>query len=173
VTVRATAAPKPKIETVSQASDVRNAPKRNRGRNKIIAPIMEGFAELRNPVALFIAAKNHLISVTHFRMSDSTVAPEPQSFASVAPIEVRFGTAPYYQLTTPTSTAVNRLNNVIDPELHPGIAPDRPLPLTRSSATQLNMRVNDAVSFLWEVEHNESPVVGSEVGLGVGFKVAF
>jgi len=35
------------------------------------------------------------------------------------------------------------------------------------------MHVSDAVSLLWEVDRNESPVDGSEVGLGLGFKVAF
>jgi hypothetical protein len=106
-------------------------------------------------------------------MTDSAVIPEPLGLTTVAPLDVTFGMVPSYELTTPTSTAVSRLTNAIDQELHPGIAPDRPLPLVRSSATQLNMRVNDAVSFLWEVDRNESPVNGSEVGMGIGFKVAF
>lgn len=167
----------PKIAAANQASSLRSAPtnsaKARRGRSKIITPILNGFAELRNPVALFIAAKNHLLSATHLRMADTVTESDASGRAAIAPINVTFGVAPSYQLTSPSSTAVSRLTNAIDLELHPGIAPDRPLPLLRSSATQLNMRVNDAVSFLWTVDHNESPVIGSEVGMGVGFKVAF
>jgi hypothetical protein len=142
-------------------------------RSKIVAPIMQGFAELRDPVALFIAAKNRLWSVSHFRLSDSAADTSTVSTASVAPINLNFGTALPYQLTTPSSTAMGRLANVIETESHPGVAPKRPSPLVRNSATQLNMRVNDAVSVLWEVERNESPVVGSDMGMGIGFKVAF
>jgi hypothetical protein len=170
--VRDPALPKAAVSQAMGPVKVTTVKKRST-REKIVAPIMQGFAELRDPVALLIAAKNHLWSAAHFGQSDSAADTVSLSAADRAPINVVFGTGQPYQVTTPTNTAMARLANAIEEELHPGIAPKRPSPLVRNSATQLNMRVNDAVSFMWDVERNESPVAGSDMGMGIGFKVAF
>jgi hypothetical protein len=144
-----------------------------KSRAKAKPGLLPSFVELRNPVALLVAAKNRLWSTSRFRLTDSVSELGLLGATDVAPIDVTFGVMRPYLLSSPASSTMTQISHAIDPDLHPGLEFGSTPSLVRSSAAQLNMRVNSAVSLLWEVDRSDSVVDGSEVGVGMGFKVAF
>jgi hypothetical protein len=141
---------------------------------KIIAPILAGIGELRHPVALLKSASSHVWPVSRLQWGRS-VADELLSDATNNPmlLDIRIGAARYLQVSSPSNDFTAAPFDGSDSESLATLAHGRPAPLVRNSAAQLNLRVSRSLSFLAEVDRRDAVVGDSELGVGLGFKVAF
>jgi hypothetical protein len=140
----------------------------------IFAPILGGIGELRHPVALLKSATSYIWPMSRLRWSES--AGEKllsEATSDPDPLDVTFSVVRSFRLSSPVGYSASGPFSGRHEDAPSTLAHGRPLPLTRNSAAQLNLRVSSELSFLAEVDRSEAVVGDSEVGVGVGFKVAF
>lgn len=147
---------------------------------RIFGPVQFSFADLRHPTSLLRAAKNRLRwnapevsgSVSEGMLVQSLSQPAIDSALGARTFDVSLSHAPGYQFRSQwPRTAGSRilLAGYFDPKTTPV---QTSLPY-RTSATQLQVRMHNEMSLLWEVARSSSAIAGDELGLGLGLRYNF
>jgi hypothetical protein len=153
--------------------------------NKLLNPLHATLSELPNPFELLRSA--HL-KATQMRASqwqylvDHAVWSEPIELLDVAHvpvIDISMKRPRAVQLQRQRSRLTNfdsMANGLAVPTMDASMpwARARPVPSPyRRSATQLQVRMDDGMSLLWELDRGNSLFSREEVGIGVGFRLNF
>jgi hypothetical protein len=141
---------------------------------KFISPLLDGVDDLLSPTGFFRSTHSRFWSATRLRFiepwGENTLRELASKFAAQ---DMSFGVIRPYSLTTPEHMIMSAPAAIRKDDQQSNFALGRASPLVRNSAAQLHVRMSEGLSLMWEVDRSQSVVEGSEVGVGLGFKVAF